>query len=77
MPAHFTIYKVQPASGKKVVLHEKVPEQLAEWLCKMCDLDMNSADRADGYVIVKESQAHSAKRELMSHTRNHVSAKAS
>jgi hypothetical protein len=75
MPAHFTIYKVQPSSGMKVVLHEKIPEQLVEWLCKMCDLEMNSADRAHGYVIEKQSQANPVKLEFAPHAR--TSAKAS
>ncbi len=78
MPAHFTIYKVQPSTGNKVVLHEKVSEQLADWLCKMCDIELSSSDRAHGYVIVKESQAHPFRREVISHqARNHSRAKAS
>lgn len=78
MPVHFTIYKVQPSTGKRVALHEKVPEQLADWLCKMCDLEMNPSDRAHGYVIAKESQAQPHKRELVvQHGPNHIRAKAS
>lgn len=77
MPAHFTIYKLQPSTGTKVMLHERVPEQLADWLCKMCDLEMNSTDRAHGYIVVKESQTHPLKREVVPETPQHSRAKAS
>ena len=65
MAGQFTILKVHPATGKRFVLHQRVPEQISDWLCKICTLELKSADRAQGYVIVKESQETSAKVEIM------------
>lgn len=76
MTGHFTILKVHPDTGKRFVLHERVPEQISDWLCKICTLELKSADRAQGYVIVKETQAGSAKVETMPSPRA-MSAKAS
>ena len=61
MTGQFTILKVHPATGKRFVLHEKVPEQITDWLCKICTLELKSADRAQGYVVIKESQPQTAK----------------
>jgi hypothetical protein len=65
MTGQFTIVKVHPDTGKRFILHERVPEQISDWLCKICTLELKSADRAQGYVIVKESQTGSATIETM------------
>ena len=67
MPLHFNIYRVQPETGERVLLHKKIPEQLAKWLCKMCDLELSAADRAHGWIIVQESLAQPFKQEVVGH----------
>ena len=65
MPLHFNIYRVQPETGERVLLHQRIPEQLAEWLCKMCDLELSTEDRAHGWLISKESLARLSKQEAV------------
>ena len=55
MPPRYNIYKLLPSTGEKVPLHERVPEQLSEWLCKICELEMKPTDRDKGFLIIKES----------------------
>lgn len=67
MPLHFNIYRLQPKTGERVLLHQRIPEQLAEWLCKMCDLELSFEDRAHGWLISKESLAQPLKQEPVAH----------
>lgn len=68
MPLHFNIYRLQPETGDRVLLHERIPEQLADWLCKMCDLELSTEDRAHGWRISKESLARPLKQEAVAHS---------
>jgi hypothetical protein len=56
MPIRFTIYKSQPASGRRVVLHHRIPEQMAEWLCQIAECELSAEEKAGGWVIIKESE---------------------
>ncbi|MGE5324144.1 MAG: hypothetical protein ACM3SW_14855 [Actinomycetota bacterium] len=69
MPLHFNIYRVQPETGERVLLHERIPEQLTGWLCKMCDLELSAADRANGWVIMQESLSRPVKQEHLAHAK--------
>ena len=67
MPLHFNIYKMQPETGERVLLHQRIPEQLVDWLCKMCDLELSAADRTHGWVVLKESLTRPLKQEAVTH----------
>lgn len=67
MALHFTIYKFNPATGKKTALHEKVPEQIVDWLCELCERELcerelSPRDEAKGFVILKESHVRPIER---------------
>jgi hypothetical protein len=63
MPPRYTIFKIEPATGKKIALHEGVPEQISDWLCKICELELRSTDLEQGYRVVKELQGSPAHHE--------------
>ena len=65
MPVHYTIFKLLPETGERVIIHQRVPEQMVEWLCKICDLEMRDADRKKGFVIMKESVGRPVEREVL------------
>jgi len=69
VPLRFNIFKVQPATGERVLLHERIPEQMVEWLCKICDLEMSNEDRALGWLVSKEPLARPLKQEAIPHPR--------
>ncbi|HEU5413156.1 MAG TPA: hypothetical protein VFW31_05340 [Candidatus Angelobacter sp.] len=56
MPIRFTIYKSHPASGQRLVLHHRIPEQMAEWLCQIAECELSAEDKAGGWVIMKKSE---------------------
>jgi len=58
MPRHYTIYKFNPRNQERVVLHDKVPEALADWLSSQSETELSRKEKAGGYVILKEPQAH-------------------
>lgn len=58
MPRQFTIYKSQPATGQRVVLHHRIPEQMAEWLCQIAECELSAQEKEAGWVIARESEEH-------------------
>lgn len=64
MPIRFTIYKSQPASGQRVMLHHRIPEQLAEWLFQIAQCELSAQEKAGGWVIIKESEGHMVQPEI-------------
>ena len=49
---HFTISKYNFGNGERVVLHEGVPEGIADWLCDQPLL--SKKDEMSGFTIMKE-----------------------
>lgn len=65
MSLHFTIYKVNPGTQERAVLHEQVPAQMADWLCHAAERELSPAEKAHGYKIVRESHGRPVHAEIM------------
>lgn len=65
MSVHFTIYKLNPATQERAVLHEQVPAQMADWLCHMAERELSPAEKSHGYKIVRESHGRPVHAEVM------------
>jgi hypothetical protein len=57
MPLHYTIYKFNPRSQDREVLHDRVPEAIVDWLSSQSETKLSKKEKAGGYVILKEPQA--------------------
>jgi len=60
MARHYNIYKHNPRTKEKTLLHEKVPEALANWLAEQAKRDLTKKDKAAGFKVVAEPAAQSA-----------------
>lgn len=57
MARHYTIYKYNPATKERTILHEKVPEAMADWLCRQSERELSKREKERGLVVVKEPSA--------------------
>ncbi len=57
MPRHYNIYKHNPRTKEKTLLHEKVPEALADWLAEQAKRELKKKDKSSGFKIVTEPSA--------------------
>jgi len=48
----------------KMVLHQKVPEELVGWLCRVAERELSRQERAQGFTILKESLARPVQAEV-------------
>src|SRR5260370_40917375 len=57
MPRHYNIYKHNPRTKEKTLLHEKVPEALADWLAEQAKRELKKKVKSSGFKIVTEPSA--------------------
>jgi hypothetical protein len=57
MARHYSIYKLNPRTKERVLLHEKVPEALADWLAEQARRELKKKDKTAGLKIVTEPAA--------------------
>ena len=62
MARHYNIYKHNPRTKEKTLLHEKVPEALANWLAEQAKRDLTKKDKAAGFKVVAEPSAQASLR---------------
>ena len=60
MARHYNIYKHNARTNEKTLLHEKVPEALADWLAKQARSELTNKDKTAGFKIVTEPAAQAA-----------------
>ncbi len=65
MPVHFTIYKYNPATQERAVLHERVPAQMVDWLCHLAESRLSAQEKAHGYKILKETHGRPTNTEII------------
>ena len=57
MPVHFQIYKYNPKTRERVVLHEMVPQAIVDWLREQSEGELSRKEKSQGVVVLKEPAA--------------------
>ena len=59
MPRHYRVFKYDPSTHAKVLLHEKIPEQMVDWTLRQEEYRLSENEKENGWTILKEAQGWS------------------